>query len=115
MNSKKKKYLVCEVDILKATGCYGWESVINDLLVQCFIIYHQNKILSYLNRCPHTGVNLEWMPHQFLDRNNEFIQCATHGALFKIESGLCIHGPCVGDKLEEVENAIIESKIYLIL
>tara|TARA_R110000782_G_scaffold41101_3_gene94533 strand:- start:1312 stop:1554 length:243 start_codon:yes stop_codon:yes gene_type:complete len=79
------------------------------------IIYHQNKILSYLNRCPHTGVNLEWVPNQFLDHNNEFIQCATHGALFKIETGLCIHGPCVGDKLEAIENAIIENKIYLIL
>ncbi len=115
MNSKKKKYLVCEVDVLKASGCYGWESVINGLHVQCLIIYHQNKILSYLNRCPHTGVNLEWVPHQFLDRNNEFIQCATHGALFKIGNGLCIHGPCAGDKLEAVENAIIENKIYLIL
>ncbi|MFT5397064.1 MAG: nitrite reductase/ring-hydroxylating ferredoxin subunit [Gammaproteobacteria bacterium] len=115
MNSKKKKYYVCEVETLKSSGCYGWESVINDLLVQCFIIYHQNKILSYLNRCPHTGVNLEWLPHQFLDRNNEFIQCATHGALFNIENGLCIHVPCVADKLEVVENAIIESKIYLIL
>lgn len=115
MNSKKKKYLVCEVDKLKTSGCFGWESVINDLLVQYFFIYHQNKILSYLNRCPHTGVNLEWVPHQFLDRDNEFIQCATHGALFNIENGLCIHGPCVGDKLEEVENAIIDNKIYLIL
>ncbi|GJM05547.1 MAG: hypothetical protein DHS20C09_15430 [marine bacterium B5-7] len=115
MTSKQKKYLVCELDKLKAFGSYGWESVSNDLLVQYIIIYHQNKILSYLNRCPHTGVNLEWIPHQFLDRKKKFIQCATHGALFKIENGLCIHGPCVGDKLEEIENVIIEGKIYLIL
>ena len=115
MNSKKKKYLVCEVDELKRAGSYGWEIVINDLIVKCCIIYHQNEILSYLNRCPHTGVNLEWVPHQFLDRNNKFIQCATHGALFKIENGLCIHGPCVGDKLEGVENAIINNKVYLFL
>ncbi len=115
MNSKKKKYLVCEIDELKASGSYGWESVVNNALVQCFIIYHQKKIVSYQNRCPHTGVNLEWVPHQFLDSKNEFIQCATHGALFEIENGLCIHGPCVGDRLEEVENTVIESKIYLIL
>jgi nitrite reductase/ring-hydroxylating ferredoxin subunit len=28
------------------------------------------------------------------------IQCATHGALFLIESGECVAGPCAGQSLQ---------------
>ncbi|AUZ48165.1 Rieske (2Fe-2S) protein [Pseudomonas orientalis] len=53
----------------------------------------------YLNRCPHRGIPLEWQPHRFLDSSASLIQCATHGALFLIESGECIAGPCAGQSL----------------
>jgi len=32
-------------------------------------------------------------------RSASLIQCATHGALFLIESGECIAGPCAGQSL----------------
>ena len=47
----------------------------------------------YINRCPHRGVALEWQPGQFLDDSASLIRCATHGALFLIETGECIAGP----------------------
>lgn len=53
----------------------------------------------YINRCPHRGIPLEWQPDQFLDSSASLIQCATHGALFLIESGECIAGPCAGQSL----------------
>ena len=53
----------------------------------------------YINRCPHRGVALEWQPGQFLDDSASLIQCATHGALFLIETGECIAGPCDGKSL----------------
>lgn len=115
MNLNREMYLICGLDELRESTCYGWESTINNRLVQCLLIYHQDGVYSYLNRCPHTGVNLDWMPHQFLDSRNEFVQCATHGALFMIKDGLCIHGPCLGKKLQQLENVIIDNNIYLFL
>ncbi len=56
----------------------------------------------YHNRCPHRGINLEWMPDQFLDADRQLIQCATHGALFLIDSGRCVQGPCLGQQLQPV-------------
>ncbi len=53
----------------------------------------------YINRCPHRGIPLEWQPDHFLDTSASLIQCATHGALFLIESGVCIAGPCAGKSL----------------
>lgn len=58
------------------------------------------RYYAYVNSCPHTGVNLDWVPDRFLDVSGEFIQCATHGALFRIGDGFCVHGPCAGRSLQ---------------
>ena len=115
MEINSKKYPVCSLDKLKTICSYGCQITINGQETHYFLVYHDNQVYSYLNQCPHTGINLNWMPNQFLDRNNELIQCATHGALFNIEDGFCIRGPCVGDRLHKVKNVIIDNHIHLIL
>ena len=62
-------------------------------------VRRNGQVFVYRNRCPHRGVALEWQPDQFLDSSASLIQCATHGALFLIESGECIAGPCAGQSL----------------
>ena len=57
---------------------------------------------AYVNSCPHIGVALDWAPNDFLTRDGAHIVCATHGALFAIDTGLCVQGPCKGDRLEAV-------------
>ncbi|MGO1502642.1 MAG: Rieske (2Fe-2S) protein [Marinobacter sp.] len=58
---------------------------------------------AYLNQCPHMGVELNWMPGRFMDIDNLFLQCSTHGALFKPGDGECIAGPCQGDALTALD------------
>jgi len=58
---------------------------------------------AYLNQCPHMGVELNWIPGRFMDIDNLFIQCSTHGALFKPGDGECIAGPCQGDVLTALD------------
>lgn len=65
-----------------------------------FVVRYQGKVYAYRNHCPHLGINLEWQPDQFLDSDGCLIQCAMHGALFLIESGHCISGPCTGQSLK---------------
>ncbi|MCQ2030322.1 Rieske (2Fe-2S) protein [Stutzerimonas zhaodongensis] len=67
----------------------------------------------YLNRCPHRGIPLEWLPDQFLDSSGSLIQCATHGALFLIESGECVAGPCAGAYLLPVPSIERDGIIWL--
>jgi nitrite reductase/ring-hydroxylating ferredoxin subunit len=68
-----------------------------------FVVRKGNRVYGYRNRCPHTGAPLEWQPDQFLDFDGSFIQCALHGALFRIRDGYCLRGPCAGQGLESVE------------
>jgi len=70
-------------------------------------------VSAYLNRCPHLGVPLNWQPDAFMDSESAFLRCSTHGALFEPQTGLCILGPCRGDKLWLLECEIQEDGIHL--
>lgn len=76
-----------------------------------FAVKTQGKLFIYLNNCPHLNVELNWQEHQFLDSSNTMIQCANHGALFVIENGKCVAGPCSGRKLKAVPFDIIAGVI----
>ena len=68
--------------------------------INLLAVRRDGQVYAYRNRCPHRGVPLEWQPDQFLDHSQSMIQCATHGALFLIESGECVAGPCAGQSLQ---------------
>lgn len=78
-----------------------------------FIVRRDQDLFAYKNSCPHRGVRLEWEPDQFLDYEKQYIQCATHGALFKINDGECVAGPCAGKHLEPISCSLIDGKIHL--
>jgi nitrite reductase/ring-hydroxylating ferredoxin subunit len=56
----------------------------------------------YVNACPHRGTELDWNPGVFLSPDGRHLQCATHGARFDPATGLCLTGPCAGERLERV-------------
>ena len=67
------------------------------------VVRRDGQVHAYLNRCPHRGIALEWQKDRFLDDSGSLIRCATHGALFLIESGECVAGPCEGQSLQMLE------------
>ena len=69
-----------------------------DLIVVCTA----RGLFGYRNRCPHTGAPMEWEPDRFLDISGTLIQCGIHGALFRIEDGYCLSGPCARQSLQAV-------------
>lgn len=71
------------------------------------------RVYGYVNRCPHTGAPLDWMPDQFLDAEGEYIICAVHGALFEIDSGRCVYGPCVNSVLEAIPVFLLQERVIL--
>ena len=65
----------------------------------------QGSLRVFLNRCPHRGIELDWIPGAFLAADGHHLQCATHGALFDPETGICISGPCAGESLQIIGRA----------
>ncbi len=79
-----------------------------------FAVKRDDVIYVYKNECPHLGINLEFQEDQFLDMDGALIQCSTHGALFEIETGNCLSGPCQGDSLTPIEYKIENNAIVVI-
>ncbi|HQQ63523.1 MAG TPA: Rieske (2Fe-2S) protein [Pseudomonadales bacterium] len=103
------KYL-CKQDDIPEAGARGFDTEEYPV----FVVKKFGALYAYINSCPHIGVPLEWMPDQFLDNEGELIQCATHGAVFLIETGLCVAGPCTGEALDPVPIVIREDgAIYI--
>lgn len=74
-----------------------------------FAVKRDGAIYIYKNSCPHLGIELEWQEDQFLDSEGALIQCSTHGALFLIENGDCVAGPCLGQSLTAIEHHILDN------
>jgi nitrite reductase/ring-hydroxylating ferredoxin subunit len=73
-----------------------------------FVVRKGQQIVAYTDICPHYGTtSLPWKRHQYLDASNEFIVCAAHGALFDVNSGLCVRGACKGQSLHKVNTEIL--------
>ena len=78
-----------------------------------FVLRRGDRVLAYENSCPHRGTPLDWQPDRFLDVTGRLIQCATHGALFRIVDGFCVGGPCAGERLKPVTIACRDGAIHL--
>ena len=64
-----------------------------------------DRVLAWLNVCPHAGRRLDWAPGRFLLDKGHLV-CAAHGASFELEHGRCISGPCRGQSLVPVHVAL---------
>jgi nitrite reductase/ring-hydroxylating ferredoxin subunit len=76
------------------------------------LLRHGGEVRGYLNVCPHAGRRLDYAPGKFLLKNGT-LTCAVHGASFNQSSGLCIGGPCCGDRLREVAVQVQDGVVQL--
>ena len=104
---------LCRLDELEDPGGRGFEARETGVPWDFFIVRKQGTVYGFRNSCPHTGVQLDWMPHRFLDPDGGFIQCATHGALFRVHDGVCLRGPCAGQSLTPVSVRVIDGRVVL--
>lgn len=77
----------------------------------CFAVRQGQSVHLFRNRCPHVGLPLNLLPGRFLDYDRQYIQCSSHGALFEIDSGHCIAGPCHGQHLESLPCQVLDGQL----
>jgi 8-oxo-dGTP diphosphatase len=56
---------------------------------------------AYRNVCPHVPIPLDRGGEPLLTEEG-FLACRNHGALFAVEDGFCVAGPCAGETLEPI-------------
>ena len=72
---------------------------IGDKRFHGFVVRRGEAVFGYVDRCPHAGLPLAQTLDQYLTPDGDLIACSWHGAMFTVEAGTCVGGPCVGARL----------------
>ena len=80
------------------------------------LILHRtgDRVLAWLNVCPHAGRRLDWAPGKFLRDKQGHLVCAVHGATFELGQGVCVSGPCRGAALRPVAVEVRDGQVVLV-
>ncbi len=109
MSVRNEKIKLCgPADIVEGQAC-GFD--VPGLGCKVIVVRKNDEVFGYLDSCPHYegGTPMAWKKDAYLDGEGEFIACHSHGALFEIETGECVLGPCLGQCLTTVPLRIDES------
>ena len=77
------------------------------------LVRRGDKVVAYRNSCPHEGDRMEHGRGKFLDEEKAHILCASHGALFRIDDGVCVAGPCFGESLEPIAISVEDDAVFV--
>lgn len=79
-----------------------------------FVVRSGTRFFGYRNACPHyDGARMAWRRHEYLNADRSRIQCSAHGALFRIEDGMCEIGPCLGQALTPVPLEVRDGELWI--
>ena len=105
--------VVGQFDELDDPGCREFSIGTGDWPFKGFVVRRGEEVFAYQNFCMHVGHPLNWRPDEFLNQDGDLIICASHGALYEIDSGVCVAGPCPGKVLRAVEVAIRDGNVVV--
>lgn len=81
-----------------------------------FLVCSGQGLRAYVDSCPHVpGSGLSWRVDEYLDAGRQFIFCASHGARFRLDDGVCVSGPCPGERLTPLQIEVDErGRVFLL-
>jgi nitrite reductase/ring-hydroxylating ferredoxin subunit len=73
-----------------------------------FAVRQGGAVRVWADRCPHHGTPMPWRKDAYLNAAGDRIVCAAHGALFEPDTGLCVQGPCLGERLRALPSTLTD-------
>lgn len=96
-----REHVLCRLDELFEGDSRGFDPEGRGQ-ASVFAVCHGGAVRVYTDNCPHHGTPMAWRRDAYLNAAGDRIVCAAHGAQFEIDTGLCVLGPCLGDRLQSV-------------
>ncbi|MCE4061926.1 Rieske 2Fe-2S domain-containing protein [Pandoraea sputorum] len=94
---------ICPGNALEDGGLgVRFEVLVGGRPTPAFVIRYDGRVYGYLNQCAHVPMELDWSEGQFFETGGSYLMCATHGATYEPDTGLCVGGPCRGGALQPV-------------
>lgn len=106
---------LCRLDAIPDGDSAGFATTHPDgRRLDVLAVRRAGNVFAYVNGCPHSrGAPLDLIPGRFLSFDKTFIICSSHGALFCIEDGYCVDGPCAGKSLTPLKVVVEGDWVYL--
>lgn len=74
------------------------------------LVRRGDEVFAYLDACPHYGnTPMAWRKDAYLNGDGTRLVCHAHGAQFDIATGVCLAGPCLGQRLTQLETRVTEN------
>lgn len=108
-----KEVAVGHLQELDDPGCREFQIGDGDWPLRGFVVRKGDQVFAYQNICVHVGHPLNWSPNRFLTKDQSALICASHGAMYEIESGKCFAGPGAGRTLQAVDCDIRDGVVYV--
>jgi nitrite reductase/ring-hydroxylating ferredoxin subunit len=112
-DSTPAELVVCRFDELEDPGSREFRIGEGDWPFRGFVVRKGDRVYAYQNYCLHAGHPLNWQPDRFLTEDGTQIICASHGAIYEIENGVCSSGPCPGKQLRPVTVTIKDGLVVV--
>ncbi|HTK34040.1 MAG TPA: Rieske (2Fe-2S) protein [Caulobacteraceae bacterium] len=90
---------LCLLESLQDGHARNFVLEIGDRRFHGFVVRTGETVHGYVDRCPHMGLPLAQRLDDYMAPSGDLIACSWHGALFRIDDGRCVGGPCVGAHL----------------
>lgn len=91
----------------------SFKAKVRGRVFQGFVVRQGDKFYAYQNLCRHLAITLDLNDDDFFTHDKKFLQCQMHGAMYEINTGLCIGGPCLGAQLMRLELEEEEDRLVI--
>lgn len=91
----------------------SFKAKVRGRVFQGFVVRQGDKFYAYQNLCRHLPITLDLNDDDFFTHDKKFLQCQMHGAMYEINTGLCIGGPCLGAQLMRLELEEEEDRLVI--
>lgn len=105
---------ICKLEDVPDNDAKGMVTVVEGKQRNIFVARKGEAAFAYLNWCPHNQVLIDQIPNKFFNAEKSYIQCSKHGALFQVEDGFCVEGPCEGESLKALTTIVEDGVVYLV-
>jgi len=70
---------------------------------------------AYVNRCRHLPIPIDAGSRSYLTNDKQHLLCGTHGALYQLDDGKCVAGPCLHMELERLPIEIEDGTLFVLV
>ena len=80
--------------------------------IEAFLARFQGRLVAYENQCRHLPLTLDYDDNRFFATDGHHFLCQNHGALYEPQAGLCLRGPCEGQRLKPLSIQVVDGIVW---